>query len=80
MCFTRKTNQLCVNVSHAQIHHVTFGNVEVLMKGKASGNTSYKMFAKGAMLSMLGNIIQDFYDQKEVVSGERLIGLHQSGR
>ena len=76
MGFTRKTDQLCVNFSRAQIHHVTFGNVKALMHGKTGG---HKMFAKGGMLSMLGNIIQDFYDKREVLSGERLSALHQSG-
>ena len=77
MGFTRKTNQLCVNFSRARIHHVTFGNVKALMRGKAGG---HKMFDKGGMLYMLGNIVQDFYDQKEVISGDKLGALHQSGR
>jgi hypothetical protein len=77
MGFTRKTDQLCLNFSRAKIHHVTFGNVEALMRGKAGG---HKIFARGGMLSMLGNIIQDFYDQKDVISGERLAALHRSGR
>jgi hypothetical protein len=76
MGFTRKTNQLCVNFSRAQIHHVTFSNAEALMHGKASG---HKMFAKGGMLYMLGSIVQDFYDQREVLSGEQLVALHRSG-
>jgi hypothetical protein len=73
MGFTRKTNQLCVNFSRAQIHHVTFGNVKALMQAKIN---EAGQFAKGGMLYTWGQILQDFYDQKEMLSGAHLAALH----
>ena len=75
MGFTRKSNQLCVNFSRAQILHISFGNIKALMQAKIN---EAKQFAKGGILYTWGQILQDFYDQKEMLSGAHLRALHQN--
>lgn len=72
MGFTRKSNQLCVNFSRAQIHHITVGNVRALMQSKIHGSG---VFEKGGKLHRLGLILDDFYREKDMLSGEHMAAL-----